>query len=146
MISFCFHISYLLLITQYLYLYEYTVQCTLYIDWLIDSHCMYVFYYAFLYFLLACWSLVNSIRISMIANCCTRHISVLANILLNIWWPMPLFLDIYFIYRYRYNMEVDEEKIDTYCTIFRFGVCLWFCRLVVVLNLGCNGAVLMWMY
>ena len=22
--------------------------------------------------------------------------------------------NIYFIYRYRYNMEVDEEKIDTY--------------------------------
>jgi hypothetical protein len=28
---------------------------------------------------------------------------------LNIWWPMPLFLDIYFIYRY--IMEVDEEQI-----------------------------------
>jgi hypothetical protein len=27
---------------------------------------------------------------------------------------MPLFLDIYFIYSYRYNVEVDEEKIDTY--------------------------------
>jgi hypothetical protein len=33
---------------------------------------------------------------------------------INIWWQMPLFLDIYFIFRYRYNMEVDEEKIDTY--------------------------------
>jgi hypothetical protein len=30
-------------------------------------------------------------------------------IYLNIWWPMPLFLDIYFIYRY--NMEVDGEQI-----------------------------------
>jgi hypothetical protein len=23
-------------------------------------------------------------------------------------------LDIYFIYRFRYNIEVDEEKVDTY--------------------------------
>jgi hypothetical protein len=39
---------------------------------------------------------------------------------------MPLFLDIYFIYSYRYNISV--------------GVCLWFCRLDVVLKLGCIGA------
>ncbi len=39
---------------------------------------------------------------------------------------MPLFLDIYFSYRYRYNMEIDE-KIDTYKISVR--VCLWFCRL-----------------
>ncbi len=26
---------------------------------------------------------------------------------INIWWPMPLFLDIYFMYRYRYNMGVQ---------------------------------------
>jgi hypothetical protein len=57
---------------------------------------------------------------------------------LNIWWPMPLFLDIYFINRYRYNME---EKIDTYT--ISVGVCLWFCRLDVVLKLGCIGAGLM---
>jgi hypothetical protein len=60
---------------------------------------------------------------------------------INIWWPMPLFLDIYFIYRYRYNMEVDEEKIDTYN--MSDGVCLWFCGLDVVLKLGYIGAVLM---
>ncbi len=54
---------------------------------------------------------------------------------------MPLFLDIYFIYRYRYNMEVDEEKMDTYN--ISVGVCLWFCRQDVVLKLGCNGAGLM---
>jgi hypothetical protein len=30
---------------------------------------------------------------------------------LNIWWPMPLFLDIYRYFIYRYNMEVDEEQI-----------------------------------
>jgi hypothetical protein len=54
---------------------------------------------------------------------------------------MPLFLDIYFIYRYRYNMEVDEEKIDTYN--MSDGVCLWFCGLDVVLKLGYIGAVLM---
>jgi hypothetical protein len=52
---------------------------------------------------------------------------------------MPLFLDIYFIYRYRYNM--DEEKIDTYN--ISVGVCVWFCRLDVVLKLGCIGAGLM---
>jgi hypothetical protein len=62
----------------------------------------------------------------------------------NIWWPMPLFLDIYFIYRYRYYMEVDEEKTDTYN--ISVGVCLWFCRPDVVLKLGCIGAVLMWLY
>ncbi len=33
---------------------------------------------------------------------------------LNIWSPMPLFWDVYFIYRYRYNMEVDDGKIETY--------------------------------
>jgi hypothetical protein len=54
---------------------------------------------------------------------------------------MPLFLDIYFIYRYRYNMEVDEEKIDTYH--ISVGVCFWFFRLDVVLKLGCIGAGLM---
>ena len=54
---------------------------------------------------------------------------------------IPLFLDIYFIYRYRYNMEVDEEKIDTYH--ISVGVCFWFFRLDVVLKLGCLGAVLM---
>jgi hypothetical protein len=54
---------------------------------------------------------------------------------------MPLFLDIYFTYSYRYNMEVDEEKIDTYDISVK--VCLWFCRLVLVLKLGCIGAFLM---
>jgi hypothetical protein len=54
---------------------------------------------------------------------------------------MPLFLDIYFMYRYRYKMEVDEEKIDTYN--MSVGVCLWFSRLGVVLKLGGNGAGLM---
>ncbi len=54
---------------------------------------------------------------------------------------MPLFLDIYFKYRYRYNMEVDEEKIDIYN--ISVGVCLWFCRLDVVLKLEYFGAVLM---
>jgi hypothetical protein len=43
---------------------------------------------------------------------------------------MPLFLDIYFTYWYRYNMEVDEEKSDTYNILL--WVCLWFCRLDVV--------------
>ncbi len=38
---------------------------------------------------------------------------------------MPLFLDIYFIYRY--NMEVDEVQIYN----ISLGVCLWFCRLDV---------------
>jgi hypothetical protein len=42
---------------------------------------------------------------------------------------MPLFL------------EVDEEKID-----ISVGVCLWFCRLDVVLKLGRIGAVLMGLY
>jgi hypothetical protein len=37
-----------------------------------------------------------------------------------------------------YNMEVDEEKIDT--DNISVGVCLWFCRLNVVLKLGCIGA------
>ncbi len=53
---------------------------------------------------------------------------------------MPLFLDIYvfhILYRYRYNMEVDE-KIDTYN--ISVGVCLWFCRVDVVLKHGCIGA------
>jgi hypothetical protein len=54
---------------------------------------------------------------------------------------MPHFLDIYFIQRYRYNMEFDEEKIDTYN--ISAGVCLWFCRVDVVLKLGCIGAGLM---
>ncbi len=49
---------------------------------------------------------------------------------LIIWWPMPLFLDIYFTYWYRYNMEVDEEKSDTYNILVWVG--LWFCRLDVV--------------
>jgi hypothetical protein len=31
---------------------------------------------------------------------------------LNIWWPMPLFLDIYFICRY--SIEIDEEMILHY--------------------------------
>ncbi len=48
---------------------------------------------------------------------------------LNIWWPMPLFFDIYFTCWYRYNMEVDE-KSDTYNILV--WVCLWFCRLDVV--------------
>jgi hypothetical protein len=63
---------------------------------------------------------------------------------LNIWWPMPLFLDIYFKYRYRYNIKVDEEKIDIY-TIFRLGLVLsarcgleawmlWICIDVIVLG------------
>jgi hypothetical protein len=49
---------------------------------------------------------------------------------------MPLFLDIYFTYRFRYNIDVDEEKDDTYNILV--GVCLWFCRLDVVLKLGCK--------
>ncbi len=60
----------------------------------------------------------------------------------NIWWPMPLFLDIYFIYRY--TMEVDEEKIYTYN--ISVGICLWFYWLDVLgvgMQLGCIGAVLM---
>jgi hypothetical protein len=43
---------------------------------------------------------------------------------------MPLFLDIYFTYWSRYNMEVDEETSDTYNILV--WVCLWFCRLDVV--------------
>ena len=50
-------------------------------------------------------------------------------------------MDIYFINRYRYNVEVDEEKIDTYN--IPVGVCVWFCRLDVVFKLGCIGFVLM---
>jgi hypothetical protein len=46
----------------------------------------------------------------------------------------------YLFHRYRYNMEVDEENIDTYN--ISVGVCLWFCWLDVVLKLGCIGAVL----
>jgi hypothetical protein len=38
-------------------------------------------------------------------------------------------------------MEVDEEKIDTHN--ISVGVCLWFCRLDVVLKLECIVAVLM---
>jgi hypothetical protein len=38
-------------------------------------------------------------------------------------------------------MEVDEEKIDIYN--ISVGVCLWICRLDVVLMLGCIGAGLM---
>jgi hypothetical protein len=49
-------------------------------------------------------------------------VSCKIQILLNIWWPMPLF---YFTYRYRYNIEVDEEKVHTYN--ISVGVCLWFC-------------------
>jgi hypothetical protein len=56
---------------------------------------------------------------------------------LNIWWPMPLFLDIYFIYRY--SMEFDEEKVYTYNILV--GVSLWFCRPYVGLQLECIGAV-----
>ncbi len=39
-------------------------------------------------------------------------------------------------------MEVDEEKIDKYN--ISVGVCFWFCRLDVVLKLGCciDGIVL----
>jgi hypothetical protein len=63
----------------------------------------------------------------------------------NIWRPMPLFLDICFIYRHRYNMEVDEEKFDTYGTVVRLGFACGFvtCGLEVVLKLGCIGAGLM---
>ncbi len=50
-------------------------------------------------------------------------------------------LDIHFIYRYRYNIEIDEEKIDA--NNISVWVCLWFCRLDVVLKLVCIGAVLM---
>jgi hypothetical protein len=49
---------------------------------------------------------------------------------------MPLFLVIYFIYRYRSNMEVDEQKIDTYIQYFGWG-------LLVVLSARCLEA---WMY
>ncbi len=38
---------------------------------------------------------------------------------LNIWWPMTLFLDIYFLILYRYSIEVDEEQILH--TTFRLG-------------------------
>jgi hypothetical protein len=34
-------------------------------------------------------------------------------------------------------MEIDEEKIDTYN--ISVGVCFWFCRLDLVLKLGCIG-------
>jgi hypothetical protein len=46
---------------------------------------------------------------------------------------MPLFLDIYSKYRYsyKYNMEVDEEKIDTYLQYFG-----WV--LLVVLSATCG--------
>ncbi len=54
---------------------------------------------------------------------------------------MSLFLDIYFIYRYRYNMEVVRRRLIHTYNIWT-GVCLWFCWLDVVLKLGCNGAVL----
>jgi hypothetical protein len=59
---------------------------------------------------------------------------------LNIWWPMPLFLYIDFIYRY--SVEVDKEQIYITCNI-SLGVCLWFCRLDVGLQLGYIGVVLM---
>ncbi len=55
---------------------------------------------------------------------------------------MPLFLNIFFIYRY--SMEIDE-KIDT-CYNISVGACLWFCRLDVGLKIGYIGAVLMWLY
>ncbi len=45
---------------------------------------------------------------------------------------MPLF---YFAYRYKYNIEVDEETVDIHISV---GVCLWFFRLDVVLKLGCK--------
>ncbi len=51
---------------------------------------------------------------------------------------MPLFLDIYFIYRY--IMEVDKEQI--YVQWFDWGL-LVVCRLDVGLKLRCIGAVLM---
>jgi hypothetical protein len=38
-------------------------------------------------------------------------------------------------------MEVDEEKIETYN--ISVVVCLWFCRLDVVLKLGYIGAVML---
>ncbi len=50
---------------------------------------------------------------------------------------MPLFLDIYFIYRIRYNIEVDEEMIYTY------NISVGVLRLDVGLQLGCIGTVLM---
>ncbi len=45
-------------------------------------------------------------------------------LILNIWWPMPLFLHIYFIYIYRYNMEVDRRGLIH--TIFRLGFACGF--------------------
>jgi hypothetical protein len=51
---------------------------------------------------------------------------------------MPLFLDIYFIYRY--NMEVDEEKIYTFNG--SVGVCLRLCRL----DVGLHAAWMHWSY
>ncbi len=53
-------------------------------------------------------------------------------------WPIPLFLNIYFIYRY--NIEVDEEQI--YIQQFAWGLPV-VCRLDVGLKLGFIGAVLM---
>ncbi len=53
------------------------------------------------------------------------------SMLKNIWRPMPLFLDIYF--KYRYSMEVDE-KIYTYNISVK--VCLWFFLLDVGLQIG----------
>ncbi len=43
-------------------------------------------------------------------------------IVLNIWWPVLLFSDIDFIYRY--SMEVDKENIFTY--IISVGVACGF--------------------
>jgi hypothetical protein len=43
---------------------------------------------------------------------------------LYIWWPVPLFLDNYFIYRY--NMEVDEEKLGLIVVLLaRCGQAAW---------------------
>ncbi len=49
---------------------------------------------------------------------------------INIWLPMPLFLDIYLIYRY--STKVDEEKIYTYNSSIR--------GLLVVLSARCGIA------
>jgi hypothetical protein len=56
--------------------------------------------------------------------------------ILNNWWPMPLFLHTYFkgVGTVLHNMEVEKVKIETYD--ISVGVCLWFCRLDVVLKLG----------
>jgi hypothetical protein len=55
---------------------------------------------------------------------------------------MPLFLNIYFMYRY--SIEVDEEKIYTHN--ISVVICLWFCRPDVGLQFGCIGAIMMLLY